>query len=79
MNKITELKKAIGVFHTYGIPLTGKGKNAHFYQHLNMDKVFVNGLIYELEFQLKHELAENKLSYMESPLDLLKEFFANYK
>jgi acyl carrier protein len=51
--RFTILKKAVEVFHTYGITLAGPRKNDHFITNLDMDPVFINGLIFELEYQLQ--------------------------
>jgi hypothetical protein len=51
--QFSTLKKAIEVFHTYGITLAGPRKNDHFITNLNMDPIFINGLIFELEYQLQ--------------------------
>ena len=66
------MKKAIGVFRTYGIPLTGKRKSANFYRELRMDKMFVDGLIFELELELKRELEDDKVSKIETPSELIE-------
>ena len=71
MNNITALRKAIGVFQLYGIPLTGKKKAANFYYDLRMDKVFVSGLIYELEQELKKELEDDKIARIQTPSELI--------
>jgi len=71
MKTITNMKKAIGVFNTYGIPLTGKRKSANFYRELQMDKMFVDGLIFELEYELKRELEDDKVSKIETPSELI--------
>jgi hypothetical protein len=49
MKKTSMIKAMLGVFNSYGIALTGKKKHAHFYHQLRMDKVYVFGLVYELE------------------------------
>lgn len=72
MKTITNMKKAIGVFRTYGIPLTGKRKSANFYRELQMDKMFVDGLIFELEYELKRELEDEKISKIETPSELIE-------
>ncbi len=77
MKNITEIKKAIGIFRTYGIPLTGKRKAADFYRELQMDKVFVDGLIFELELELKKEVESAKLEKVNSPSDLLECLFTS--
>lgn len=73
MKTITNMKKAIGVFRTYGIPLTGKKKQAHFYRELQMDKIFVNGLVYELENELDRVLTDDTATRVETPSELLEE------
>ncbi len=66
------LKKAIEVFHTYGITLAGARKNDHFINHLNMDPIFINGLIFELEYQLQLVIQEEKLSNVKTPKELIE-------
>lgn len=73
MKNISDMKKAIGIFRMYGIPLTGKSKSANFYQELKMDQAFVNGLIFELEYELKKEIQEEKLLELASPGQVLQE------
>ncbi|MBD3628321.1 MULTISPECIES: acyl carrier protein [Cyclobacterium] len=71
MKNITAMRKAIGVFQSYGIPLTGKKKAANFYNDLRMDKIFVAGLIFELEYELKRELEEEKVAHIQTPSELI--------
>jgi acyl carrier protein len=71
MKNITALRKTIGIFQSYGIPLTGKQKGAKFYNDLNMDKVFVSGLIYELEYELKKELEDEMAARIQTPSELI--------
>ncbi|MFD2202894.1 acyl carrier protein [Shivajiella indica] len=71
MGNYEKKKKAIGVFNSYGIPLTGKRKNANFYNELKMDSIYVDGLIFELEYQLNKELAADQISKVQSPSELL--------
>lgn len=65
------MRKAIGVFRSYGIPLTGKKKSANFYNDLRMDKIFVSGLIFELEYELKKELEDDKIARIQTPSELI--------
>lgn len=69
--QFTVLKKAIEVFHSYGIYLAGKQKNANFIQQLNMDPIFINGLIFELEFQLQVIFQDELLGEVKTPKDLI--------
>ncbi|MGM0947085.1 MAG: acyl carrier protein [Bacteroidota bacterium] len=67
----SKIKKAVEVFHMYGIYLHGPRKNDHFIQKMNMDPVFVNGLIFELEYQLQVNLQEEKLKNAGTPKALI--------
>jgi len=67
----TILKKAIEVFHSYGINLTGTQKEADFVGQLQMDPIFVNGLIFELEYQLQVIFQDEKLGEVHTPKDLI--------
>ncbi|GAA5025346.1 hypothetical protein GCM10011506_09890 [Marivirga lumbricoides] len=71
MSKITSLKKIINVFQLYGIALTGKRKSANFYSGLHMERSFVQGLVFELEYELKRELADDKANTVETPQQLI--------
>ncbi|MFC4870629.1 acyl carrier protein [Negadavirga shengliensis] len=71
MKNFAALRKAIEVFRSYGIPLTGKKKAANFYNDLRMDKIFVSGLIYELEHELKTELEDEKIARIQTPSELI--------
>lgn len=66
------LKKAVAVFHSYGIDLTGQRKNVHLIQQLNMDPVFVNGLIFELEYHLQVIIQEEKLKNASTPREIIE-------
>ncbi len=66
------LKKAVEIFHSYGIDLTGQRKNAHLVQQLHMDPVFINGLIFELEFRLQVIIQEEKLKRASTPREIIQ-------
>ena len=70
--RYTLLKKAIEVFHSYGITLIGQHKYADFSKQLQMDPVFINGLIFELEYQLHVIFQEEKLGTVNTPKDLIE-------
>ena len=36
-----------------------------------MDKIFVAGLIFELEYELKRELEEEKVAHIQTPSELI--------
>lgn len=66
------LKKAIEVFHSYGIYLAGQRKNDHFIQELNMDQIYVNGLIFELEYNLQVFLQDEMLGKACTPKEVIQ-------
>ncbi|NVJ85511.1 MAG: acyl carrier protein [Algoriphagus sp.] len=70
----SQLKKAVEVFHSYGISLSGSRKNDHFIEKLKMDPVFVNGLIFELEYHLQQQLQEEKIRNASTPKELIALF-----
>ena len=65
------LKKVVEVFHSYGIDLTGPRKNAHLILQLDMHPVFINGLIFELEYQLQVIIQEEKLRHASTPREII--------
>jgi acyl carrier protein len=69
--RFTTLKKAVEVFHTYGITLAGPRKNDHFITNLNMDPIFINGLIFELEYQLQLFINEENIYVAKTPKELI--------
>ncbi|MCH7400321.1 acyl carrier protein [Belliella kenyensis] len=72
MKGYKELKTISRVFHDYGIVLTGRKKFARFDQDLKMDKVFVMGLIFELEYQLQKEIADEQVKEIHAPVQLIE-------
>lgn len=67
----SQLKKAVEVFHSYGISLIGPRKNDHFIKQLQMDPVFINGLIFELEYNLQVMIQDEKLKGACTPKALI--------
>ncbi len=72
MKTYKELRKISRVFQDYGIVLTGKRKYDRFDRDLKMDKVFVMGLIFELEYQLKRQIADDKVDGVQAPVQLIE-------
>ncbi len=71
INILGKLKK---VFESYGINLKGNQGNLHLKNDLHMDEVFINGLIFELEFAAKKNLEKNFTELELRPLRLIEEF-----
>lgn len=67
-------KKLSKVFESYGINLNGRQGNLHLKNDLHMDEVFINGLIFELEYVSKKNL-EKEFGELElRPVRLIEEF-----
>ncbi len=64
-------RKLILLFHSYGIQLTGNLKERNFYDQLNMDEIFVHGLIFEVEYLLDFKI-EMDWEKIKRPVDLIK-------
>ncbi len=71
MGKYSQLRKITQVFGEYGIVLTGARKHDHFIYDLQMDKIFLNGLIFELEYALNKELEDHKVFQVNAPSQLI--------
>lgn len=72
MKNYSNLRKISKVFHQYGIDLTGKGKYASFENDLRMDRVFVSGLIFELEYELRKQIADDKVEGVQAPAQIIE-------
>ncbi|SHO61574.1 acyl carrier protein [Algoriphagus zhangzhouensis] len=72
MKNYSNLRKISKVFHQYGIDLTGKRKFASFEGDLKMDKIFVNGLIFDLEYELSKELEDEKVAGIKAPAQVIE-------
>lgn len=55
-HQINNIKRLIQLFDSYGIELTGKKKLRNFQEQLQMDEIFVHGLIFEVECLLQKEI-----------------------
>ncbi|MFC4873164.1 acyl carrier protein [Negadavirga shengliensis] len=62
----------IEVFRLYGIQTIGKKKFASFYSDLKMDKIYVQGLIYELELTVNRQISDTQAATVESPAQLIE-------
>ncbi|HSI77373.1 MAG TPA: hypothetical protein VK957_15845 [Lunatimonas sp.] len=71
MKNIKKFRKIIKLFRSYGIHLTGKLKEKNFYHQLNMDEIYVHGLIFEAEYLLGFEI-EVDWKKIQRPVDLIK-------
>lgn len=74
MKGIVIAKKLNKVFESYGIRLNGKQRNLHLKNDLHMDEVFINGLIFELEYVSKKYLDKDFAELELRPANLIEEF-----
>lgn len=74
MKGMNILKKLLKVFESYGIRLNGNQGNLHLKNDLHMDEVFINGLIFELEYVSKKNLDKDFRELELRPARLIEEF-----
>jgi acyl carrier protein len=72
MKQYHQIKKMIEVFRLYGIQTIGEKKFASFYNDLKMDKIYVQGLIYELELTVNRQITDTQAATVESPAQLIE-------
>lgn len=74
MNNYTRLKAIVEVFGQYGIAPVAKVRQADFVKDLGFDKVFLNGLIFDVENVLHMELDDEIVQSLRRPEDLIQYF-----
>ena len=74
MKNYTRLKAIVEVFGQYGIAPVAKVRQADFVKDLGFDKVFLNGLIFDVENVLHMELDEEIVQSLRKPEDLMQYF-----
>lgn len=62
----------VKVFKTYGINHPSKVRDAGFEKDLGFDKVFVGGLIYDVEEALHVSLNQEEVDQIRNPKDLIQ-------
>ena len=71
MTDYTKLKSMVKVFKNYGIDYPSRVRTAGFEKDLGFDKVFVGGLIYDVEEALEIILDQDEVDRIENPNDLI--------
>lgn len=71
MSNYMKIKSIVKVFKNYGIQWPSKVKEASFVKDLGFDKVFVGGLIYDVEEALHVSLNESEAEQLKSPKDVI--------
>ncbi len=74
MRGVNIAKKLYKVFESYGINLNGRQGNLHLKNDLHMDEVFINGLIFELEYASQKNLDKEFGDLELRPARLMAEF-----
>lgn len=70
MSNYVKIKSMVKVFKHYGIHQPSRVKEASFVKDLGFDKVFVGGLIYDVEEALRISLSEKEVAQLQSPQDV---------
>ncbi|OOG68602.1 hypothetical protein [Algoriphagus sp. A40] len=73
---IKKSKIMISVFREFGIPITGTKKFRQFYSDIPVDKIYVEGILFELECRLGVTLEDSVNEQIHSPLDVIMAFKA---
>lgn len=71
MTDYSKIKSMVKIFRTYGIHHPSKVRDAGFEKDLGFDKVFVGGLIYDVEEALQVFLNQDEVDLIENPKDLI--------
>ena len=71
MTDYAKLKSMVQVFKNYGIDYPSRVRKAGFEKDLGFDKVFVGGLIYDVEEALEIILDQDEVDRIENPNDLI--------
>lgn len=72
MSNYVKIKSIVRAFKNYGIDQPSKVKEADFIKDLGFDKVFVDGLIYDVEEALHVSLSEREVEQLQSPKDVIE-------
>ncbi|AGA77817.1 hypothetical protein [Echinicola vietnamensis] len=71
-NNYTKLKTIIEVMGKYGITPISKVKRSDFMEDMGFDRVFLDGLIFDVEDALHLELTEEMAHSLRSPEELIR-------
>ena len=71
-NNYTKLKTIIEVMGKYGIKPISKVKRSDFMEDMGFDRVFLDGLIFDVEDALHLELTEEMAHSLRSPEELIR-------
>jgi acyl carrier protein len=71
MKNYSKIRKIIQVFHLYGIKLSGDRKFVNLYDDLKMERIFVMGLIFELELASQVQVNDEDLNSLQEPVQII--------
>ncbi len=72
MSDYTKIKSMVKVFKSYGIEYPSKVKKAGFEKELGFDRIFVGGLIFDMEEAIQVYLGQEEADLIENPLDVIQ-------
>jgi len=72
MTDYSKIKSMVKVFKSYGIHHPSKVRDAGFEKDLGFDKVFVGGLIYDVEEALQVFLDQEEVDRIQDPKGLIR-------
>lgn len=73
MSDYSKIKSMVRVFKSYGIEYPSKVKEAGFENELGFDRIFVGGLIFDMEEAIQVYLNQEEADLIESPLDVMQQ------
>lgn len=72
MSHYSKIKSMVKVFKSYGIEYPSRVKMAGFEKELGFDRIFVEGLIFDMEEALQVYLDQKEADLIVNPLDLIQ-------
>ena len=71
MSDYSKIKSMVKVFKSYGIEYPSKVKKAAFEKELGFDRIFVGGLIFDMEEAIQVYLDQEEVDLIKNPLDIM--------
>lgn len=72
MSDYSKIKSMVRVFKSYGIEYPSKVKKAGFENELGFDRIFVGGLIFDMEEAIQVYLGQEEADLIKNPLDVIR-------
>ncbi len=72
MTDYTKIKSMVKVFKNYGIDHPSKVREARFDKDMGFDKVFIGGLIFDVEEALQVSLNQEEADLLQNPQEVIQ-------